>query len=138
MQLTHRELGLPLNGSYPDVLIVADDVFGGLFALDGGRFESNSRGQVFHLAADSVVWVPLNLGYTDFVSWCLTGNVDLLYEHLRDFEMEPRPAFDAVYSFYPFLWTKESRVRRPDARAIDATGNVLLRVELLGFATGES
>jgi len=60
--------GYPLDGKYPDVVIVGDDVLGGLFALNGGRFGAEGQGQIFHLAADNTAWVPLGIGYTDFVA----------------------------------------------------------------------
>jgi len=138
LQQTHEELGRPLDGSYPDFLMVADDMLGGLFALNGGRFGRDGQGQVFYLAADDVVWVPLNVGYTDFVSWCLNGDLNQFYKpfsHLQAYEMQPRPTFDAVYSFYPFLWTKEAKTTEPNTRVIDAGENLRFRIDLCGFAT---
>ena len=49
---TAEAAGCPLDGRYPDVLMVGDDVLGGLFALNGGRFGPDGAGQVFHLAAN--------------------------------------------------------------------------------------
>lgn len=96
--------GCPLDGRYPDVIIVGDDFLGGLFALNGGRFGAGGQGEVYHLAADDTSWAPLGVGYTDFVSWCLTGDLKQLYAPFEDFiEGRPRPAFDESYSFYPFL-----------------------------------
>ena len=71
--------GCPLDGSSPDIIIVGDDVIGGVFALNGGRFGAEGQGQVFHLAADDTVWVPLGVGHSDFVQWCLTGDLSALY-----------------------------------------------------------
>jgi hypothetical protein len=138
LQRTHEELGLPFDGSYPDILLVADDMFGGLFALNGGRFGRDGQGQLFHLAADDIAWLPLNVAYTAFVSWCLTGDLNRFYEpfsHLQAYEMQPRPAFDAVYSFYPFLWTNEGKNTSPTTRVIDAGQNLRFRIDLCGFAT---
>jgi hypothetical protein len=137
LQKTHAEMGLPLDGTYPDVLVIADDVLGGLFALNGGRFGPNGQGQVFWLPADDLVWVPLNVGYADFVSWCLTGDLNRLYEPFSPLladEAQPRPTFDTVYSFYPFLWTKEAKTQQPHIRRIDAGESLRLRLDLCGFA----
>lgn len=65
---------------FGDVVFVADDVLGGIFALNGGRFGPADLGQIFHLAADSVAWSCLDIGYADFVAWCLTGDRDALYD----------------------------------------------------------
>ena len=67
LRQTHEELGFPLDGSYPDFIMVADDMLGGLFALNGGRFGPHGQSKMFHLAADDIVWVPLNMGYGEFV-----------------------------------------------------------------------
>jgi hypothetical protein len=129
--------GCPLNGTYPDIIIVGDDVFGGLFALNGGRFGAEGQGQVFHLAADDTVWVPLGVGHSDFVRWCLTGDLSALYapfNYLDAFAMRPLPAFEETLSFYPFLWTKEAQDRQPSVRVVSADESVKLRLELCGFA----
>jgi hypothetical protein len=128
--------GCPLDGSYPDVLIVADDVLGGLFALNGGRFGASGQGEVFHLAADDIVWVPLGVGHTDFVAWCLNGELAQLYgplTELDEYEALPRPAFDATYSFYPFLWTQEAKDGRPSVRVVSAEESLKVRLDLCGF-----
>ena len=129
--------GCPLDGSYPDIIIVGDDVFGGLFALNGGRFGAESQGQVFHLAADDTVWVPLGMGHSDFIHWCLTGDLSALYApfaYLDVFAKRPLPAFEATLSFYPFLWTKEAKDRQPSVRVISADESLTHRLELCGFA----
>lgn len=131
--------GVALDGSYPDVIIIADDVFGGLFALDGGRFGAGGSGQVFHLAADDTAWAPLGVGYADFVEWCLTGDLKQLYEplaHLDEYETRPRPAFDKAYAFYPFLWSREAREGRPSVSVVSAAESLRLRLDLCGFAVG--
>ena len=136
---TAEVAGCPLDGSYPDFIIVADDVLGGLFALNGGRFGANRQGEVFHLAADDAVWAPLGVGHTDFVAWCLTGDLAQFYGPLADlheFKALPRPAFDAVYSFYPFLWAQEAQKSRPSVRVISAEESLKLRLDLCGFAIG--
>lgn len=136
---TAEVAGCPLNGNYPDIIIVADDVIGGLFALNGGRFGANGQGEVFHLAADDAVWARLGVGYVDFVAWCLTGDLTQLYgplAELHEYKALPRPAFDAAYSFYPFLWTQEARNSRPSVRVVSAEESLKLRLDLCGFAVG--
>ncbi|HEY0926406.1 DUF2625 family protein [Brevundimonas sp.] len=136
---TAEAVGRPLDGQYPDVLVVADDVLGGLFALNGGRFGAAGQGEVFHLAADDTVWVPLGVGHTDFVSWCLTGDLAQLYGPLADlpeYTALPRPAFDETFSFYPFLWTREAKSGRPSVRIVDAEESLRQRLDVCGFGVG--
>jgi hypothetical protein len=73
------------------------------------------------------------------VAWCLTGDLDKLYgpfANIDAYVARPRPAFDATYSFYPFLWTREAKEGRPDVRIIPADECLRLRLELFGFAVG--
>ena len=126
-------IGCPLDND-PDVIVIGDDAFGGLSALDGGRFGGGARGAVFHLAADDIIWVPLDCGFADFVAWCLTGDLDSTYRSLRRFEpARSRPGFEATWSFYPFLWTVEADGTSLSARAIDADESLRLRLDVHGF-----
>ena len=80
--------------------------------------------------------MPLGVGHTDFVAWCLTGELKRLYGPLTDldeYEARPRPAFDQTYSFYPFLWTREAKEGRPDVRVVRAEESLRMRLELCGF-----
>ena len=131
--------GCPLDGSYPDVLIIGDDVLGGLFALNGGRFGPEQLGKVFHLAADDIVWVSLGVGHADFIRWCLTDNLSTLYApfaYLDVFVLRPLPAFHETLSFYPFLWTKEAKLQQPSVRTVSADESLKMRLEVSGFAVG--
>ena len=65
------------------------------------------------------------------------GDLAGLYGPLAAFDAftaRPRPAFDATYAFYPFLWTQEVKARKPDIRVIGADESLRLRLELCGFA----
>jgi hypothetical protein len=100
-------------------LLVADDVIGGFFALDGGGL-GGKVGSMFYFAPDSLRWEAMNMGYSDFVYWCFTGHVAEYYTDYRwrgwQEDVTNLPG-DKVFGFYPFLWAKadslESRSRRP-------------------------
>ena len=134
---SNRSAGLLTDNEDPSgALLVADDVMGGLFALNGGGFGSENMGEVFYLAADEMAWTPLEMGYSDFLAWCLTGDRTMLYETLASFDAftyRPRPPISSTYSFYPFLWTREAHAQTPDVRVIPAEEIVRLRLELVGF-----
>ncbi|RWO22693.1 DUF2625 family protein [Mesorhizobium sp.] len=123
------------TGAPDDFIVVADDVLGGVYALNGGRFGREGLGEVFYLAADDLIWSCLDVGYSDFVSWCLTGDLDMLYGRFASFRpfTDPPPSLDKVYSFYPFLWTKEASEGSPSERVVGADDGVRVRLELAGF-----
>lgn len=119
--LAWNEVAGGSRGGADDFVLVGDDVMGGFFALNGGRFGPDTRGEVHHIAPECLDWVSLGVGYTDFVHWCLTGDLDLVYGGdgwLGVPPEAPPPGFDQAYSFYPFPWTREAREMPPSRRAV--------------------
>ena len=66
----------------PSYLLVADDVLGGFFAINGGAFASEA-GNVFYYAPDSGEWEDCEMGYLQFVYWALCGDSQKFYEPFR-------------------------------------------------------
>jgi hypothetical protein len=66
----------------PGWLVVAYDVLGGRFAIDGGGLGIGA-GQVGYWGPDSLTWVGLDGGHSAFLSWALSGGLDSFYASLR-------------------------------------------------------
>lgn len=64
------------------LLVVAYDVLGGVFALDGGAL-GTGNGSVHHFPVDTLSWEDLELGHAAFVTWMLDGATVSFYESLR-------------------------------------------------------
>ena len=76
-------LGDPANGrSAPPWLVVAFDVLGGQFAVDGGGLGIGDR-EVCYRGPDTLRWVGLGTGHSDFVSAALSGALTDFYGSLR-------------------------------------------------------
>jgi Protein of unknown function DUF2625 len=94
--------------SSPPILVVADDVIGGSFAINGGAIPG-TPGHVHYFAPDSLEWESLDRGYSDFLSWTLSGDLERFYEGHRwpgwSAEVQRLPG-DRAFSIYPFLWAK--------------------------------
>ncbi len=71
----------------PGGLIVGCDVVGGVFALNGIDPASAGRpgapGQMLYFAPESLEWEPLEVGYSAWVSWLLSGQLAEFYGDLR-------------------------------------------------------
>jgi hypothetical protein len=65
----------------PPALLVAFDVLGGRFAVDGGAL--GARGEVHYWGPDNLVWSPLGIGHSDFVHWALSAGLATFYADLR-------------------------------------------------------
>ncbi|WP_299467718.1 DUF2625 domain-containing protein [Mucilaginibacter sp.] len=98
-------------GDRPGYLLIADDAIGGFFAVNGGALGAD-MGKVYYLAPETLKWESLNKNYSDFVDFCLNGDLDKFYESYRWKNWKKETAVlngDNVYSFYPFLWSKEGQ-----------------------------
>jgi hypothetical protein len=100
------------DGKSKGFLLIADDVVGGFYALNGGAFGPGT-GQVFYLAPDTLCWEPMNdMGYSEFLVWSFGPHLARFYEsmHWEGWESEVSSLRgDQSFSFYPFLWTKEGK-----------------------------
>lgn len=98
-------------GEIPPYLFVADDVIGGLFAINGG-FLGKDAGNIYYFAADSLEWFPMEISYTEFLLFCFEGKLDQFYEDVRwnGWRNDVKElGADYAYTFYPFLWTEEGQ-----------------------------
>jgi hypothetical protein len=98
-------------GDKPPFLLIADDAAGGFFAINGGLL-GNDPGKVYYLAPDNLEWEAMDMTYTEFLNFCFNGVIASFYEDLRWTNWKSEVAAlngDTVYSFYPYLWSKEGK-----------------------------
>lgn len=98
-------------GDAAPYLLMADDVVGGFYAINGGFF-GNDTGNIYYFSPDTLDWLPMEIGYSQFLLFCFETDLDDFYEGLRwqgwrDDVAELSP--DQAYTFYPSLWTKEGQ-----------------------------
>jgi len=101
----------------PGYLLVADDVLGGFFAINGGSL-GPEQGSVFYFAPGTAEWECLDFSYSQFIFWCLQGNIAGFYENVRwpgwEQEISTLGGDQAIFVF-PFLFTKTKPIREPIA-----------------------
>ena len=78
----NRACGLLPSDSPPPYLLIGDDALGGFFALNGGAFGPIQH-NVWYFAPDTLKWEDLGRGYSEFLWWCLRGDVAKFYENQR-------------------------------------------------------
>jgi len=108
-------------GQPPPFLLIADDVVGGFFALDGGGLHLEP-GKVCYFAPGTLAWESARLGYSEFIVWCFRGDLAKYYEDVRwpGWQDETRELRgDQAFSIYPLLSSSgppiAERSRRPVA-----------------------
>lgn len=66
----------------PPFMVVAFDVLGGRFAVNGGGLPGEP-GEVAYFGPETLSWEPLGQPYSGFVAWALTGDLARFYSDLR-------------------------------------------------------
>jgi len=103
----------------PPILVVAHDVMGGFFAVNGGGL-TGEPGHVHYFGQDTLVWQDLRFGYSGLLRWALAGDLDRFYANLRwdGWQEDVRGVnADDGFSVHPPLWSRESRTG-PVKRAV--------------------
>ncbi|MFF3863357.1 DUF2625 domain-containing protein [Streptomyces sp. NPDC002209] len=97
-------------------LVVAHDVLGGVFALNGGNPREAGRpgepGEILYFAPDALGWEALDAGHSAWLSWIFAGGLQEFYEGLRwDGWRSEVSVLDGRegLSFFPPLWSAEAR-----------------------------
>ncbi|KOA20844.1 hypothetical protein CLHOM_09870 [Clostridium homopropionicum DSM 5847] len=108
------------NPRLDGALLVADDVLGGFFAINGGLL-GVTVGNVCYLAPDTLEWEDLELKFSDFVHWTFVGNINKFYDSFRwqGWQDEVRKiSGDEGISIYPFLWAEGEEIEKRSRRAV--------------------
>jgi hypothetical protein len=99
-------------GEQPSFLLVADDVLGGFFAINGGGIDKNEIGTIFYFAPDNLRWESTGLDYSNFIIFCFSGAINKFYEGLRwkTWEQDVKNIDgDKGVICNPLLYTKEGQ-----------------------------
>ncbi|WP_055569103.1 DUF2625 domain-containing protein [Streptomyces atriruber] len=97
-------------------LVVAHDVLGGVFSLNGGDPRAIGRpgepGEIIYFAPDTLGWEALGAGHSAWLSWILSGGLQKFYGGLRwdgwRSEVSVLSGRQGL-SFFPPLWSAEAR-----------------------------
>lgn len=96
-------------GESSPFLLIADDAVGGMFLVNGGGLGPDA-GKVYYLSQDKLEYEPTGLSYSEFILFCFNADLEEFYKGLRWKNWREdvvKLKGDQVFSFYPFLYTKE-------------------------------
>ena len=102
------------------MFIVANDVVGGIYAINISRFESE-KSIIWYFAPDTLEWESLGMKYSDFVAWAAQGNINEFYESMRWDTWRSdckKVELNTGYLIYPFLWAKECNKNTANKRIV--------------------
>ena len=123
------------DGRKPEAVLIADDAVGGFFALDGGRL-GDGKGSIFYFAPDTLKWEDMERGYSGFLDWCFTGDLEDYYQGYRwSGWREDVAELDGnqVFQFFPWPFTKGTPLvdRRRAAITIEEVWGLFIGNSLL-------
>lgn len=98
-------------GEAPLFLLIADDAIGGFYILNGGGL-GDDLGNVYYFSPDNLEYEPLEISYNQFLDFCFNNDLNQFYKDSRwkNWQKEVSELDgNHVFSFYPFLWTKEGK-----------------------------
>ncbi|MES2703764.1 MAG: DUF2625 domain-containing protein [Bacteroidota bacterium] len=121
-------------GEVPRCLHVADDAAGGYFLINYGKFGKDTF-KMYYFSPDNLQFEPLDIYYNDFLNMCFTGDLEDFYSSMRwnGWRKEVRDLKgDMVYTFYPFLFTKEGKdINKNSRKAIPVEEQYGLSMDIL-------
>lgn len=132
-------------GEPPASLLVAFDILGGKYAINGGSLPG-SPGEVCYFAPDQLAWWPMEMGHHEFVAWSFTDRLARFNEHLRWDGWEREVAavrLDQGIAVHPFPFTAEGQDLNQVARRPAPISELLalweqLSADVGGLADGQS
>ena len=110
------------------MFIVANDVVGGIYAINISRFQIE-KSMIWYFAPDTLEWESLGMKYSDFIAWVVQGNINEFYEFMRwdNWRSDCKKVeLNTCYLIYPFLWAKECDIN-------SATKKIVLFDELMNL-----
>jgi len=135
----HARLGRDIaawnKGKADGFLLVADDVLGGFFAINGGGLGAD-QGNMYYLAPETLEWEALEIGFTAFLEWAFTSQLRQFYGRqpgdAEDFDELPELPLsgELCLNFYPLLWTQEGSLKTSSRRAIPVQEQWALNLDL--------
>lgn len=133
----HPRISRDLASWNPDTsrgyVLVADDVLGGFFALNGGALGPDLHA-VHYWAPDDVEWLSLKLTFTEFLQSTLSPQLDDFYASLRWPSWRADIATvsgDQCFAFYPFLWSREGSLTASSRAVVPVSEALTLKNEVL-------
>ena len=105
------------------MLIVAQDIVGGVFAINTSKFSDNMK-KVWYFAPDTLEWECLDMNYAQFLAWAIQGNTDEFYSSMRWKSWEKdceNVDFDKGWLIYPFLWSQECDIETASKKIVPFT-----------------
>lgn len=119
-----------LPKSIPGILLVADDILGGLFGINADT-KIGKLGSILYLPPDSYSWEDLGIGHTAFLEWSMNGNTEMFFRKYETLKIPDVIPFDKTLSFTPPLWVSSRSLNSCSFEQIDSKKSHSIRAGIL-------
>ncbi|MCM1127538.1 MAG: DUF2625 domain-containing protein [Lachnospiraceae bacterium] len=123
----NREIGKYFGNEF---FIIADDVFGGVFALK--KTGINGDNTIYYLSPDTLEWEDLEIVYLEFLTFFLGDTSDEFYQPFKwkSFSKDVEGIkYDQGISIYPYLWSNECSIEEASKKIVPAMELIQLNIE---------
>lgn len=114
----------------PGILVVADDIFGGLFGINIGT-KISEPGIILYLPPDVYIWENLKIGHTAFLEWSIKGDTELFFKKYGHLDIPSGVQFNKTISFVPPLWSTDIVKNNFSISQIDSVKSHAIRFGIL-------
>ena len=112
-------------------LIVANDIFGGLFAINTENQDYNS-GDILYFAPDTLEWENLEITYIELLEFVSSDDINLFYKNFKWSKFEKyiqEVNYNQGILIYPFLWSKECNIEKADKKIVPFSELTLINID---------
>ena len=112
-------------------LVIADDIFGGLFALNKEAFQSTKE-EIWYFAPDTLEWENLEINYKEFIDWISRNSLNEFYSAFKwsDYYKDVKDIkFNQGILVYPFLWSNECNIETAEKKIVPFSELITLNLE---------
>ena len=117
---------------YPgNKIVVATDIFGGIFAISNGDFEGE-KVCIWYYAPDTLQWENLNIDYEHFLQWVLCDDFEQFYISFCWDGIENTLntiGENQAVLIYPYLWSEECDINTATKKLISFSELVKINAE---------
>lgn len=109
-----------------NMIIVADDVFGGLFSV------TKEKNNILYFAPDTLQWENLEIDYKDFIKYISSEKIDEFYKSYKwsTFQEDIKDIkFNQGILIYPFLWSNECDIEKAKKSIVPFSELVQINME---------
>lgn len=112
-------------------LIVANDIFGGLFAINAEN-QNYNNGEIWYFAPDTLEWENLEITYIELLEFVSSDDINLFYENFKWNQFEKYIQgidYNQGVLIYPFLWSKECNIENADKKIVPFSELISINID---------